>query len=173
ALFGAGLFSLIAILGRLAFRKDAMGHGDIKLVRGLGALLLTPGMLAAFALSIATGAILGGLWTLWRNRRAAAAHANSAYSEPPPPEPIGSLLLSCLLYMLWVDALIALLPRRAQQRIYATLGLSEEELPDDSFEETPTMLPFGPFLAVGALATMLFGGALAGWVQMYLAWTGL
>jgi hypothetical protein len=36
-----------------------MGHGDIKLVRGMGALLLTPGMLVAFAISIATGAIAG------------------------------------------------------------------------------------------------------------------
>ena len=42
ALIGAGLFSAIAILGRIAFRRDAMGHGDIKLVRGMGALLLAP-----------------------------------------------------------------------------------------------------------------------------------
>jgi leader peptidase (prepilin peptidase)/N-methyltransferase len=59
ALVGAGLFSAIAILGRVAFRRDAMGHGDIKLVRGMGALLLAPGMLVAFGVSIATGASAG------------------------------------------------------------------------------------------------------------------
>ncbi|GIV09971.1 MAG: hypothetical protein KatS3mg019_2062 [Fimbriimonadales bacterium] len=175
ALMGAGLFSLIAILGRIAFRKDAMGHGDIKLVRGMGALLLAPGMLAAFAISIATGAILGGLWTLWRARQASTAHPaedEHETGEPLPPEPIGSLLLSCAFYTLWVDALITLLPRRLQQRVYASLGQPEEELVDDSFVETPTMLPFGPFLAVGALTAMLFGGALSRWVQAYLDWTG-
>ncbi len=173
ALIGAGLFSLIAILGRVAFRKDAMGHGDIKLVRGMGALLLTPGMLVAFGISIATGAILGGLWTLWRARHAdAVAQTEDSEAEPPPPEPIGSLMLACALYTLWVDALVALLPRRLQQRVYASLGQPEEELADDAFEETPTMLPFGPFLAVGALIVMLFGDALSGWVRAYFAWAG-
>lgn len=175
ALIGAGLFSLIAILGRIAFRKDAMGHGDIKLVRGMGALLLAPGMLTAFAISIAAGAILGGLWTLWRARQASAAHHaedKDDMGEPLPPEPMGSLLLWCALYTLWVDALITLLPRRVQQRVYASLGQPEEELADDTFEETPTMLPFGPFLAVGALVTMLFGGALSGWIRSYFEWAG-
>ncbi|MDM7461828.1 MAG: prepilin peptidase [bacterium] len=173
ALIGAGLFSLIAILGRVAFRKDAMGHGDIKLVRGMGALLLTPGMLVAFGISIATGAILGGLWTLWRARQASAVvRAENADTEPPPPEPIGSLMLACALYTLWVDAMITLLPRRLQQRVYASLGQPEEELADDAFEETPTMLPFGPFLAIGALIVMLFGNAFSGWVQAYFAWAG-
>lgn len=174
ALIGAGLFSLIAILGRIAFRKDAMGHGDIKLVRGMGALLLAPGMLVAFAVSIATGAILGGLWTLLRSRQAAQVNqAEPADEEPIPPEPLGSLLLSCALYTLWVDALITLLPRRVQQRVYAALGQPEEEPLDESFEETPTMLPFGPFLAVGALLVMLFGGAFAGWVRAYIEWAGI
>jgi prepilin signal peptidase PulO-like enzyme (type II secretory pathway) len=56
-----------------------------------------------------------------------------------------------MLYILWVDALITLLPRRVQRRVYAALGQPDEELADDAFEETPTMLPFGPFLAIGAL----------------------
>lgn len=171
ALLGAGLFSLIAILGRIAFRKDAMGHGDIKLVRGMGALLLAPGMLVAFALSVAAGAILGGLWTLWRNRQVHTT-PDADHAEPLPAEPLGSLILSCLLYLLWVDALITLLPRRMQQRVYAALGQPEEELAEEQFEETPTMLPFGPFLAVGALLTMLFGSAFASWVRAYIEWAG-
>jgi leader peptidase (prepilin peptidase)/N-methyltransferase len=173
ALAGATLFSAIAILGRIAFRRDAMGHGDIKLVRGMGALLLTPGMLVAFAISIATGAILGGLWAYWRTRRSPTSDAEASNDEQPlTPEPLGNLLLSCLLYMLWVDALITLLPRRVQQRVYAALGQPEEELADESLEETPTMLPFGPFLAVGAMLTLLFGGTLAAWTRAYFEWAG-
>jgi leader peptidase (prepilin peptidase)/N-methyltransferase len=174
ALVGAGLFSAIAILGRIAFRRDAMGHGDIKLVRGMGALLLTPGMLVAFGVSIATGAVLGGLWAYWRSRHAPSSGdaAPNPADEPLPPEPLGSLLASCLLYTLWVDALITLLPRRVQQRAYAALGQLDEELADDHFEETPTMLPFGPFLAIGALLVMLFGGTLAAWTRAYFEWAG-
>ncbi|MCS6924144.1 MAG: prepilin peptidase [Fimbriimonadales bacterium] len=172
ALIGAGLFSLIAILGRIAFRRDAMGHGDIKLVRGMGALLLAPGMLVAFAISIATGAILGGLWTLWRSRQATPTPNEQATSEPLPPEPLSHLLVSCALYFFWVDALITLLPRRLQQRVYAALGQPEEEMAEEPFEETPSMLPFGPFLAVGALLTMLFGTPLASGVRAYLEWAG-
>jgi hypothetical protein len=77
-----------------------------------------------------------------------------------------------MLYILWVDALITLLPRRVQQRVYAALGQPDEELADDAFEETPTMLPFGPFLAIGALAVMLFGGTLAAWTRAYFEWAG-
>ena len=174
ALVGAGLFSAIAILGRIAFRRDAMGHGDIKLVRGMGALLLTPGMLVAFGVSIVTGAILGGLWAYWRSRQAPApdAAAPNHADEPLPPEPLGNLLASCMLYTLWVDALITLLPRRVQQRVYAAFGQPDEELADDAFEETPTMLPFGPFLAIGALAVMLFGRTLAAWTRAYFEWAG-
>jgi leader peptidase (prepilin peptidase)/N-methyltransferase len=92
--------------------------------------------------------------------------------EPLPPEPLGNLLASCMLYTLWVDALITLLPRRVQQRVYTALGQPDEELADDAFEETPTMLPFGPFLAIGALAVMLFGGTLAAWTRAYFEWAG-
>jgi leader peptidase (prepilin peptidase)/N-methyltransferase len=174
ALIGAGLFSAIAILGRIAFRRDAMGHGDIKLVRGMGALLLAPGMLVAFGVSIATGAVLGGLWAYWRSRHASAPDAAASHpaDEPLPPEPLGNLLASCMLYTLWVDALITLLPRRVQQRVYAALGQPDEELADDALEETPTMLPFGPFLAIGALLVMLFGGTLAAWTRAYFEWAG-
>jgi hypothetical protein len=131
-------------------------------------------MLVAFGVSIATGAVLGGLWAYWRSRQAPApdAAAPDNADEPFPPEPLGNLLASCMLYTLWVDALITLLPRRVQQRVYAALGQPDEELADDAFEETPTMLPFGPFLAIGALLVMLFGGTLAAWTRAYFEWAG-
>jgi hypothetical protein len=143
-------------------------------VRGMGALLLTPGMLVAFGVSIATGVILGGLWAYWRSRHAHAVPDTTPPNadEPPPPEPLSNLLVSCLLYTLWVDALITLLPRRVQQRVYAALGQPDEELTDETFEETPATLPFGPFLAIGALAVMLFGETLAAWTRAYFEWAG-
>ncbi|MCS7273167.1 MAG: prepilin peptidase [Fimbriimonadales bacterium] len=170
ALVGAGLLSLIAILGRVGLRKDAMGHGDIKLARGMGALLLAPGMLTAFALAIALGATIGGIWTLLRYRKA-PANASTLELPEPEPEPIASLVLACALYMLWVDALLTLLPQRVQQRVYALLGQAEEV--EEPFVETPHTLPFGPFLSLGTLMVLLFGEVFAGWVRAYLEWAGL
>ncbi|MDW8106143.1 MAG: prepilin peptidase [Armatimonadota bacterium] len=170
ALAGAGLLSLIAIVGRVGLRRDAMGHGDIKFARGMGALLLAPGMLTAFVLAIALGATIGGVWTLLR-RRAVDAEAHAPELPEPESEPVVSLVVACALYMLWVDALITLLPRRVQQRVYASLGQAEEA--EEPFVETPSTLPFGPFLALGTLMVLLFGEVFAGWVRAYLEWVGV
>ncbi len=173
AFLGTLLFCVIAIVGRLVFKRDAMGHGDIKLVRAMGALLLLPGMLVAFALSIITGAVLGGLWTYLRRR--AEIHPASEQDESeslPPPEPLSSLLLMSGIYLLWVDALITLMPAKLQNRIYASIGQPEEETLEDDFEELPGMLPYGPFLVVGTLAVMLFGEPLSNAVRAYLDWSG-
>src|ERR1019366_5000081 len=59
ALLGWGLLWGIALLGRLLFRKDAMGHGDIKMMRGVGAML-GPGLLVAnLAIAVVAGLVIG------------------------------------------------------------------------------------------------------------------
>jgi len=168
--FGAGVLCLIAILGRVAFRRDAMGHGDIKLVRAMGALLLLPALLTAFALAVASGAIIGGVWLLWQSRLRPVEPAESE-GEPPSPEPIISLLLMCLVYLLWLDVVLSLLPARWQERIYARLGQPAEE-PEEELVELPGMLPFGPFLAVGAQLVLLFAAPFSHAIQAYLNWAG-
>jgi len=174
AFWGTTLFCAIALIGRIVFKRDAMGHGDIRLVRAMGALLLLPGMLVAFALSIVLGAVLGGLWAYLRRRAETASHqAHEDDTEPlPPPEPIASLLMMSGIYLLWVDVLITLLPLKVQNRIYASLGQPEEENIDEPFEELPGMLPYGPFLVAGTLAVMLLGQPLSGAVRAYLEWAG-
>ena len=61
ALLGAvvGLFLLwgVAVLGKLAFKKDAMGGGDIKMMALIGAFLGVPGVL----LTLFLGALLGSV----------------------------------------------------------------------------------------------------------------
>lgn len=49
----------IAFFGRAAFGKDAMGHGDIKMARGIGAVLLPPLAMVSFGLAVFLGAVLG------------------------------------------------------------------------------------------------------------------
>mgnify|MGYP000604457450 CR=1 FL=1 len=168
---GAGVFCLIALLGRLVFQRDAMGHGDIKLMRAMGALLLTPAWLTAFALAVTTGALLGGAWLLWQSRRL-HGEPDSAEGEPPAPEPVMSLLLMCMVYLLWLDVLLSLLPTRWQERVYAWLGSPAEQAEEEEFVVQPGMLPFGPFLAVGAQLVLLFGTPFAQAIQAYLNWAG-
>ncbi len=176
ALTGTLIFCVIAIVGRIVFRRDAMGHGDIKLVRAMGALLLLPGMLVAFGLAVAGGAVIGGLWAWMRAKRLAVRTeaTNDHDSEPElPPEPIGNLLLMCLIYTLWIDILFLFLPSRTQNRIYTALGQPlEEEEEWEAFTEQPTTLPFGPFLALATMAVLLWGGIFSDWVRAYLEWSG-
>lgn len=55
-----GVFVLIGILARWAFRQEAMGVGDMKLAAMLGAFLGSPGVIVALFLAVAIGAA-GGL----------------------------------------------------------------------------------------------------------------
>ena len=66
---GVGVLWGIALLGRLMFRKNAMGHGDIKMARGIGAVLFPATALMSFALAVFMGAIIGGVFVLYRARK--------------------------------------------------------------------------------------------------------
>lgn len=57
AAFGFGLLWLVAVVGQWAFRKEAMGGGDIKMLAMIGAFLGIPGVL----LTLFLGALLGSV----------------------------------------------------------------------------------------------------------------
>jgi len=56
---GFGLFWLIGVLGKLAFKKEAMGFGDVKLMGGLGALLGWQSVLFILFVSALVGSVVG------------------------------------------------------------------------------------------------------------------
>lgn len=56
---GAGSLWLVSIIGRWAFKKDAMGLGDVKLLGAIGALLGLPGVVYTILVSSLAGTILG------------------------------------------------------------------------------------------------------------------
>jgi leader peptidase (prepilin peptidase)/N-methyltransferase len=56
---GAGTIHAIGILGKWAFRKDAMGFGDVKLMGFLGAFLGPVGALLAIVLASFLGSVIG------------------------------------------------------------------------------------------------------------------
>ena len=59
-----GIFYLIAILGELAFKKEAMGGGDIKLAAAVGANLPVGLALVSFFVAVTLGSIVGIGWAV-------------------------------------------------------------------------------------------------------------
>lgn len=59
AAFGFALLYLIAVLGKLVFKKDAMGGGDIKLMAGIGAFLGIKGIIFVLFCASFLGSVIG------------------------------------------------------------------------------------------------------------------
>ena len=88
ALTGWGLLWGITLLGRLAFGKDAMGHGDIKLMRGLGALL-GPAMTAvSLVMAVFVGLIVGVALIVAQRGKAAPAEVIPEADTATMPSPV-------------------------------------------------------------------------------------
>jgi len=160
ALLGWGMLWGISLFGRVLFGKDAMGHGDIKMMRGVGALLGPPLLCANMGIAVVAGLVIGLAMIAVASRQQSAAAASgdaetSAESEEdfPPPESIGSLLIHGAWYLFCLDILGLFVPS-----IYKVIGeeSSEELVEDDSWKPSLTTIPFGPYLAIGAVICMLF-----------------
>ena len=65
---GWGGLWLIAIAGRWAFKKEAMGFGDVKLLGAIGTFFGWQGVLFTLIISSFLGSIAGGLMVITRNK---------------------------------------------------------------------------------------------------------
>lgn len=170
-LVGIGVLWGIALLGRLLFQKDAMGHGDIKMARGIGAVLLAPAALGSFALAVVLGAILGAAQVAARaiqERKRPSPPEAAGEEEFYEPESIGSLFKCGLGYVLCMD--IVGLYRVKLYEWWFGENPRAIELPEDEAEVGRTMIPFGPYLALGAIIAMLAEPQLRGFLDLYLDW---
>lgn len=190
ALVGVGVLWGIAFLGRVLFGKDAMGHGDIKMARGIGAILFPALAVTSFALAVALGAVLGVAQVFLRPR-ADAEPTKSLESPAEPalenreqfdvlpdpssqeeenyePESIGSLLKCGLGYILCIDVIGLFVPKLYQSWFNED---PYEPIKDiEEFEADFTMIPFGPYLALGAIVGTVFEKQLLGAVRSYWSW---
>ena len=164
ALLGWGLLWGIAFFGRIAFGKDAMGDGDIKMMRGVGAFI-GPALLGAnLAIAVVLG-IVGGVLGMVLAKKATAPEPETTESTPPAPTPVSFVLLAGIWYLLCLDIVGIFVP--------AVRKWIESKLPQEMMEEeenwTPslTTIPFGPYLAAGAIACMIGGSAIQAGMQSY------
>ncbi|MCX7799702.1 MAG: prepilin peptidase [Fimbriimonadales bacterium] len=161
---------LILLFGRALFGKDAMGHGDIKMARGIGAVLFPASALMSFGLAVVAGAVLGALQVLLRGRGREDDEASPEDAAGYEPESYASIFRSGLGYLLGIDILGLFLPGLYRRWFgeEPEAGFDEEE-----FQVEPTMIPFGPYLALGAIAATVFQGPLWSLVERYQVWAGL
>jgi leader peptidase (prepilin peptidase)/N-methyltransferase len=162
ALTGWGIIWGTALLGRVMFRRDAMGHGDIKMMRGVGALIGPALTFANMAIAVVAGLVVG--IALIVAARKGKEEGASADDESPPPESISSLLKSGIFYLLCLDCVGVF-----WRGIYRLIGEEYQEvtLDDDTWKPSLTTIPFGPYLAAGALVCMLFATPLANAIHNY------
>lgn len=167
----------IAFLGRVLFRKDAMGHGDIKMARGIGTVLFPAVACISFGLAVFLGAVLGIVQIVLfpPKDNSASQIADNAESdnseEVVTPESIPSLLKCGLGYLLGIDILGLFVPR-LYEWWFGEHPFEHLEI-EDEFEVERTMIPFGPYLALGAILATVFSTQLTGAVNKYLESTGI
>jgi len=187
ALLGWGLLWGIAFLGRVGFGKDAMGDGDIKMMRGVGALL-GPGLLVAnLAIAVVLG-IIGGVVGIALSKRQADAPAAAQHDQAhtvvvaqgaeadaavtaeeaplPPPTPIPIVLLSGAWYLFCLD-IVALFVKPLERWVVSKLPQEVVE-DEENWEPSLTTIPFGPYLAAGALVCMLFARPIEAGLRSYM-----
>lgn len=171
ALVGWGVLWGITLLGRLLFGKDAMGHGDIKLARGIGAVLLPLGAGISFAMAVVLGAVLGILQVVLRKKIEKGTSEkleNDDEEDAYEPESIGSIFKCGLGYLLLFDIVGLFIPRFYQNWFGEDPYAAED--PEDEWVPSFSTIPFGPYLAAGALIVMIFQSQVLRWVQSYLNW---
>jgi len=131
AAVGAGFFWLVSLVGRLVFKREAMGFGDVVLLGGIGAYLGLPALLPVVLLSSLQGAVVG-LAQVWLGR-----------AEPGPQEGAGRGGSA----------------RTATGD--GAVEASGDGGAEDDWVPPRHALPFGPFLALAAVEWLLLRGRVA------------
>ena len=166
ALVGTLVLWGITFLGRLIFQKDAMGHGDIKLARGIGACLFPLGAMVSFGTAIVLGAVLGIVQIIVASRKPQDDSEEEPYI-PEEPESLGSILKSDLGYLLAIDAIGMIIPK-LYMAWFGEDPRAQETLEDDDWQPGFTTIPFGPYLAAGAIVAATASGPIKSMLDAYL-----
>jgi leader peptidase (prepilin peptidase) / N-methyltransferase len=172
----AAVFVAIQLLGSALFRKDAMGDGDVKLARAIGAMLPLWVALVSFLFAICAGAVLGVGMILVRYVREGPAsppsHALDDGAETgADATPLTAIVGFGVLYVTYLDLVLALGAKAGIPVLRRIVERASEPVEgEDDFVPGPTHIPFGPYMVVGAVVSIFIGQSFIDW---YLAWAHL
>jgi leader peptidase (prepilin peptidase)/N-methyltransferase len=141
----AGFLGFLALehIGRKIFKKEALGGGDKYLLAMIGAFLTYRSLLGVVFLASLQGALVGSILLMLRGRAGPASRPEDQMKPlEPPPSPGGD----------------------PSEGLPAILQEGEED-----WRPGPTNLPYGPWLALGALEVMLLGP----WLADQLPWRAI
>lgn len=137
AALGFGAFWLVARIGERMAGREALGEGDIWLLCGLGAWLGAPALLPVVLLASLQGVVVG-VALIALGKAQPGPEPRPPVEAPPPseaaPEPAG------------------------QAAPDAPAPANEEEEDEEDWVPPRNAVPFGPFLALGALEWLYLGG---------------
>lgn len=140
----AGFFGFLALehFGRKIFKKEALGGGDKYLLAMIGAFLTYRSLLGVVFLASLQGALVGSILLVLHGRAGPA----------PPPEDENKPLET---------------PPAPGAGPEGSPAISHDV--EEDWRPGPTNLPFGPWLALGALEVMLLGP----WLAEQLPWRAM
>jgi leader peptidase (prepilin peptidase)/N-methyltransferase len=153
SLWGAGLgfaaFAAVAWAGERVFKKEALGFGDVWLLAGIGAWLGAAALLPVVLLASLQGSLVGiGLILLGKATPGPKEPSTSGRGHSKPSETVEGEGAS---------------PSTSTPRPTPAATTAHTQPPDD-WVPPKNAVPFGPFLALGALEWLWLGGALARWI---------
>jgi leader peptidase (prepilin peptidase)/N-methyltransferase len=143
AALGFASFAAVAVVGEKVFKKEALGFGDVWLLAGIGAFVAAKALLPVVLLASLQGSVVG-IALLLSGRGTPGPTPNPAAPDPPPSAPIPAA---------------PSLPAAAESAAPAGTVPQPAALERD-WVPPRHALPFGPFLALGALEWLYLADAL-------------
>jgi len=134
---GFGLFAVVGLIGRFLFRKEALGQGDWWLLSMIGAFLGWRALLPVVMLASLQGSVVGVLLIL------------IGRAQPGPEN----------------ERAAAESPERTASAADDPAGDGAADEPDEAWVPPRHAVPFGPFLALGALQQLFLGDQLMAWYE--------
>jgi leader peptidase (prepilin peptidase)/N-methyltransferase len=155
-LFGAGMLWGVGVIGKILFRKEAMGMGDVKLMIGIGAILGWFHTLVSFFLACVLGAVISLVVIAIQKMR---GPVNQTVGEQFPAlggaiESAKQSALSAEQSDLESESEVIGEESEKDGTLFNQIG---QQFAEESRKRAPYALkhlPFGPYLAVAAIITL-------------------
>lgn len=149
AALGFGAFWLVMKGGQLLARKEAMGVGDVWLLAGLGAWLGVEALLPVVMLASIQGSVVGiALMLTGRGQKGPEGEGREATSSSTASTSTDEVKVEV----------------KVQDQVQVQdhdKGKGKDEVGEEAWVPPRNAVPFGPFLALGALEWMYAGDLLA------------